>query len=98
MFSILRTGISSTLRVSPSCTLLANNLLKQSTSTIFRPQCQHTLLNLISASRSFSVVQPCLFKVRSAVKKFCPDCYIVRRKGKVYVYCKGNKKHKQRQG
>lgn len=41
---------------------------------------------------------PQSFKVRSAVKKFCADCYIVRRKGRVYVYCKSNKKHKQRQG
>ncbi|GMM33665.1 putative mitochondrial 54S ribosomal protein [Saccharomycopsis crataegensis] len=38
------------------------------------------------------------YKVRSAVKKFCSECYIVRRKGKVFVLCKANKKHKQRQG
>ncbi|CAR30237.1 mitochondrial 54S ribosomal protein bL36m [Lachancea thermotolerans CBS 6340] len=38
------------------------------------------------------------FKVRTAIKKFCSDCYMVRRKGRVYVYCKSNKKHKQRQG
>ncbi|KAF8003475.1 hypothetical protein OXX80_004418 [Metschnikowia pulcherrima] len=38
------------------------------------------------------------FKVRTSVKKFCKDCYMVRRKGKVYVYCKSNGKHKQRQG
>jgi len=37
-------------------------------------------------------------KVRSAIKKMCPDCYIVRR-GKVrFVYCKTTPKHKQRQG
>lgn len=38
------------------------------------------------------------FKSKSAIKKFCKDCYIVRRKGRVYVYCKSNGKHKQRQG
>ncbi|AAS53315.1 AFL057Wp [Eremothecium gossypii ATCC 10895] len=38
------------------------------------------------------------FKVRTSVKKFCAHCYIVRRKGRVYVYCKSNNKHKQRQG
>lgn len=38
------------------------------------------------------------FKVRTSVKKFCKDCYMVRRKGRVYVYCKSNNKHKQRQG
>ncbi|ODV80914.1 uncharacterized protein CANTADRAFT_88813 [Suhomyces tanzawaensis NRRL Y-17324] len=38
------------------------------------------------------------FKVRTSVKKFCKDCYMVRRKGRVFVYCKSNGKHKQRQG
>lgn len=38
------------------------------------------------------------FKVRTSVKKFCKDCYMVRRKGRVYVFCKSNNKHKQRQG
>ncbi|KAK9471605.1 mitochondrial 54S ribosomal protein bL36m [Dipodascopsis tothii] len=37
-------------------------------------------------------------KVRSSVKKMCPDCYVVRRKGKLFIRCKTNKKHKQRQG
>ncbi|ODQ77954.1 hypothetical protein BABINDRAFT_163004 [Babjeviella inositovora NRRL Y-12698] len=37
-------------------------------------------------------------KTKTSVKKFCQDCYMVRRKGRVFVYCKTNKKHKQRQG
>ncbi len=37
-------------------------------------------------------------KVQASVKKRCPHCYIARRKGKVYVYCKRDPKHKQRQG
>jgi large subunit ribosomal protein L36 len=37
-------------------------------------------------------------KVRASVKKICKDCKIVRRKGKLYVICKKNPKHKQRQG
>ena len=37
------------------------------------------------------------FKVKTSVKKMCKECYMVRRKGKVYVYCKANGKHKQRQ-
>ena len=37
-------------------------------------------------------------KVQASVKKRCPDCYTVRRKKRVYVYCKKNPKHKQRQG
>ncbi|AFR98168.1 50S ribosomal protein L36 [Cryptococcus neoformans C23] len=37
-------------------------------------------------------------KVRSSVKKFCDGCLIVRRKGRIYVICSKNPKHKQRQG
>ena len=37
-------------------------------------------------------------KVRSSVKRICDGCIIVRRRGKVYVICKSNPKHKQRQG
>ncbi|TAL49030.1 50S ribosomal protein L36 [Patescibacteria group bacterium] len=37
-------------------------------------------------------------KVRASVKKMCAKCQIVRRKGIVYVICKANKRHKQRQG
>lgn len=36
-------------------------------------------------------------KVKASVKKICPKCKIVRRKGKIYVICE-NPKHKQRQG
>ncbi|MBU1255975.1 50S ribosomal protein L36 [Patescibacteria group bacterium] len=37
-------------------------------------------------------------KVCTSVKKICDSCKIVRRKGRVYVICKKNSKHKQRQG
>ncbi|MDP1538523.1 MAG: 50S ribosomal protein L36 [bacterium] len=37
-------------------------------------------------------------KVRSSVKKICKNCKIVRRKGRIYVICEKNPKHKQRQG
>lgn len=37
-------------------------------------------------------------KVRASVKKRCEWCYVVRRKGRLYIYCKKNPKHKQRQG
>ena len=36
-------------------------------------------------------------KVRPSVKKMCPKCKIIRRKGVVFVICE-NPKHKQRQG
>ena len=34
-------------------------------------------------------------KVRSSVKKLCSYCAIVRRKGRLYVICSRNAKHKQ---
>ncbi|KDP32414.1 hypothetical protein JCGZ_13339 [Jatropha curcas] len=37
-------------------------------------------------------------KVRSSVKKMCEFCQIVKRRGRVYVMCSSNPKHKQRQG
>ncbi|MBI4095032.1 MAG: 50S ribosomal protein L36 [Candidatus Liptonbacteria bacterium] len=37
-------------------------------------------------------------KVRSSVKKMCQRCQMVRRRGRLYVICKKNPKHKQRQG
>ncbi|MEK7575573.1 MAG: 50S ribosomal protein L36 [Patescibacteria group bacterium] len=37
-------------------------------------------------------------KVRASVKKICINCKMVRRKGRIYVICKKNPKHKQRQG
>jgi large subunit ribosomal protein L36 len=37
-------------------------------------------------------------KVKAAVRKMCAKCQIVRRKGYVYVVCKQNPRHKQRQG
>nr|XP_027069722.1 uncharacterized protein LOC113694978 [Coffea arabica] len=37
-------------------------------------------------------------KVRSSVKKMCEFCRTVKRRGRVYVLCSVNPKHKQRQG
>ncbi|MEK7175930.1 MAG: 50S ribosomal protein L36 [Patescibacteria group bacterium] len=37
-------------------------------------------------------------KVKAAVRKKCAQCQIVRRKGYVYVVCRANPRHKQRQG
>ncbi|MEK7194030.1 MAG: 50S ribosomal protein L36 [Patescibacteria group bacterium] len=37
-------------------------------------------------------------KVHSSVKKICKSCKTVRRQGRLYVICKKNPKHKQRQG
>uniref|UniRef100_A0A8C5PUR3 Ribosomal protein n=1 Tax=Leptobrachium leishanense TaxID=445787 RepID=A0A8C5PUR3_9ANUR len=43
-------------------------------------------------------LQYCGMKTKSSVKRRCEGCYIVKRRGRVFVYCKINNKHKQRQG
>ena len=37
-------------------------------------------------------------KVRTAVKRICPSCKLVRRGRKQFVICPTNARHKQRQG
>jgi len=37
-------------------------------------------------------------KVRASVKRICESCKIVRRRGVVFVVCKSDPRHKQRQG
>ncbi len=37
-------------------------------------------------------------KVRASVKKQCEHCEIIRRKGRVWVVCKRDPKHKTVQG
>ncbi|XP_008049364.1 39S ribosomal protein L36, mitochondrial [Carlito syrichta] len=42
--------------------------------------------------------QPALgFKTKGVIKKRCKDCYLVKRRGRWFVYCKTNPRHKQRQ-
>ncbi|NWS70088.1 RM36 protein, partial [Crotophaga sulcirostris] len=35
-------------------------------------------------------------KSKVSLKRRCKDCFIVRRRGRLYVYCKTNPRHKQR--
>ncbi|HEX3999915.1 MAG TPA: 50S ribosomal protein L36 [Pirellulales bacterium] len=37
-------------------------------------------------------------KVRASIKRICEKCKIVRRRGVVFVVCKSDPRHKQRQG
>lgn len=37
-------------------------------------------------------------KVKASVKKICPNCKVVKRKGTIRIICSKNPKHKQRQG
>lgn len=51
-------------------------------------QCQH-----------LSCIQPSAgMKTKSALKRRCKDCFFVRRRGRLFVFCKTNPRHKQRQG
>lgn len=43
-------------------------------------------------------LQPSLgFKTKGVIKKRCKDCYKVKRRGRWFIYCKTNPRHKQRQ-
>ncbi|MBI4039633.1 50S ribosomal protein L36 [Candidatus Daviesbacteria bacterium] len=37
-------------------------------------------------------------KVQASVKKRCQDCQFIKRHGVLYVVCRRNPRHKQRQG
>lgn len=37
-------------------------------------------------------------KTKTALKRRCKDCFIVRRRGRLFVFCKTHPRHKQRQG
>ncbi|KAF7845775.1 hypothetical protein BT93_L0687 [Corymbia citriodora subsp. variegata] len=37
-------------------------------------------------------------KTRSSVKRLCEGCKPVKRKGRTFIICSRNPKHKQRQG
>ena len=39
----------------------------------------------------------CGYKVRRLLKKRCPDCYFVRRQGRLFIECKVKPRHKQMQ-
>uniref|UniRef100_A0A4X2M2E9 Ribosomal protein n=2 Tax=Vombatus ursinus TaxID=29139 RepID=A0A4X2M2E9_VOMUR len=42
--------------------------------------------------------QPALgFKTKAVLKKRCKNCYFVKRRGRWFVYCETNPRHKQRQ-
>lgn len=44
-------------------------------------------------------VQPSAgMKTKTALKRRCKDCFFVIRRGRLFVFCKTNPRHKQRQG
>ncbi|PWW71977.1 hypothetical protein C7212DRAFT_229234 [Tuber magnatum] len=65
-------------------------------NTNFTPLIVHRSRNTTPHNNNYNQVRG--MKVRSAVKKLCECCKSVRRKGRVYIICSKNPKHKQRQG
>ncbi|KAM9680138.1 large ribosomal subunit protein bL36m isoform 1-T1 [Dama dama] len=56
------------------------------------------LVAALLTARPVLGLQPALgFKTKGVLKKRCKGCYLVKRRGRWFVYCKTNPKHKQRQ-
>ncbi|XP_043344628.1 39S ribosomal protein L36, mitochondrial [Cervus canadensis] len=56
------------------------------------------LIAALLTARPVLGLQPALgFKTKGVLKKRCKGCYLVKRRGRWFVYCKTNPKHKQRQ-
>ncbi|WVO17668.1 hypothetical protein L204_105365 [Cryptococcus depauperatus] len=66
--------------------------------TTLRPSLVHSLRAGPQCNVAQTLIQIRGIKVRSSVKRFCDGCLVVKRKGRVYVICSKNPKHKQRQG
>uniref|UniRef100_A0A3B3ZJ63 Ribosomal protein n=1 Tax=Periophthalmus magnuspinnatus TaxID=409849 RepID=A0A3B3ZJ63_9GOBI len=55
--------------------------------------------SLLGQCRAALCLQPCAnMKTKSALKRRCKDCFFVRRRGRLFVFCKTHPRHKQRQG
>ncbi|KAI8873771.1 hypothetical protein GQ42DRAFT_160311 [Ramicandelaber brevisporus] len=60
--------------------------------------CGSRIHNSVSNALTTSLGATRGMKVRSALKLMCDGCMFVRRRGKLFVICSKNQKHKQRQG
>ncbi|XP_071389945.1 large ribosomal subunit protein bL36m [Centroberyx affinis] len=88
----------STLTAAPSRLLLSSSRANsiQPPSPGSSAQCGASLLG---RCQHLPCVQPSAgMKTKSALKRRCKDCFIVRRRGRLFVFCKTNPRHKQRQG
>ncbi|PLW27712.1 hypothetical protein PCASD_08419 [Puccinia coronata f. sp. avenae] len=75
------------------------SLLRSSVSVLSsQPAFQPALIssNHVALNSNMNLIRG--MKVRSSVKKICDGCSVVKRKGRVYVICSKNPRHKQRQG
>ncbi|KLO17010.1 hypothetical protein SCHPADRAFT_868763 [Schizopora paradoxa] len=81
----LRTRLFTSIRPRIS----TNSLLQQHRHLLPHPHPQH------GVSVPGEALQARGMKVRSSVKLMCDGCSVVKRKGRVYVICARNPKHKQ---
>lgn len=55
--------------------------------------------SLLGQCQHLPCIQPTNgMKTKSALKRRCKDCFFVRRRGRLFVFCKTHPRHKQRQG
>ncbi|KAG0375504.1 MAG: ribosomal protein L36-domain-containing protein [Linnemannia gamsii] len=62
----------------------------------FQNQQQQNVAVSMEPSMAFGAARG--MKVRASVKKICEGCSSVKRRGRVFIICSKNQKHKQRQG
>ncbi|GAC76077.1 mitochondrial/chloroplast ribosomal protein L36 [Moesziomyces antarcticus T-34] len=91
----LRAAVTAQAQVRCCSSATSAAMLKAAMNTAARPA---TPALQQSAALASTAAQQRGMKVRSSVKKFCDGCSVVRRKGRLYVICFKDPKHKQRQG
>lgn len=65
---------------------------------LLRPLCPDATAAWLLPGRLQACLPPAQgFKTKGVLKKRCKDCYLVKRRGRWFVYCKTNPRHKQRQ-
>lgn len=87
-----------TLTTAPRTLLLSSPRISsiQPPSTGSSAQCGPSV---VGQCQHLPCIQPCAgMKTKSSLKRRCKDCFIVRRRGHLFVFCKTNPRHKQRQG
>ncbi|SJX63169.1 uncharacterized protein SRS1_13993 [Sporisorium reilianum f. sp. reilianum] len=80
-----------------SSSTCSSTLLQASTASTFNSTRSLAAAQTSAVAKAMEQQQRGM-KVRSSVKKFCDGCSVVRRKGRLYVICSKDPKHKQRQG
>lgn len=80
--------------------IMKSLITNRSKFSLLRNSYRNALPSIVNMNRnsriSFdSYLQTMGMKVRSSIKKKCEGCSIVRRKGRLYVICSKDPKHKQ---